>query len=139
LELKSVQTQSTALYLDITVEVRKDRPGLLGYVAAKDINAPFSEGGTQLAFLAYWNISSMTKGLFLYLQTTFSSHRGHILHEEQERVWVQWEPTWVYYKDLGSGRKSLLLQLHDDPEALLRRFHKTCCSVFYPLKDGKTV
>jgi hypothetical protein len=66
----------------------------------------------------------MTRGLFFHLQKTFSSHRGYIVHAEEDRVWIQWEPTWVFYKDLDETKKKQLLPVCYDPEALLRRFHK---------------
>jgi hypothetical protein len=67
----------------------------------------------------------MTRGLFFYLQKTFSSHKGCIVHAEKDRVWVQWEPTWVLYDDLSEVKKKQLLKVCHDPEALLRRFHRT--------------
>ena len=125
LERKSIQSSPRDLLDEFAIEVRKNRPGLLGYVAAKALLDSPNACSRRLAFLAYWNVRPMAKGLFYYLQQAFSSHRGYIVYEEQDRVWVQWEPTWVFYEDLNQRKKDVLLQVSDDPEALLRRFHKS--------------
>jgi hypothetical protein len=125
IESKTIQFHPEALLVEFLIEERRGRPGLLGYVAAKYLDPPSStsSGGKRLAFLAYWKISPMSKGLFLHLQRTFPSHRGQIIHSEKERVWVQWKPTWVYHEDIDSKRKDSLMSLRADPEALLSRFH----------------
>ncbi|KAJ6194077.1 hypothetical protein J3E72DRAFT_200154, partial [Bipolaris maydis] len=124
IERKSIQTSPQDLIYKFSIEVRRDRPGLLGYVAAKAL-PPSSNVRTRLpAFLAYWKIAQMTKGLFFYLQQTYSSHRGYIVHEESGKVWIQWEPTWVVYENLNESKKQQLLQISHDPEAILHRFHK---------------
>ena len=46
------------------------------------------------------------------------------MHAEEDRVWIQWEPTWVFYEDLNEMKKKQLLRVRYDPEALLRRFHR---------------
>jgi hypothetical protein len=124
MERKSIQPSPHDLLYDPTIEVRKNRPGLLGYVAAKALRDSPNAGSRRLAFLAYWQIAPMAKGLFYYLQKTFSSHRGFIVHEEPDRVWIQWEPTWVFYEDLNEKKKEQLLHVSHDPEAILSRFHK---------------
>jgi len=124
IERKSIQPSPHDLLYDPAIEVRKNRPGLLRYVAAKALPISPNAGGRRLAFLAYWKIAPMTKGLFYHLQQTFSSHRGCIVHEEPDRVWIQWEPTWVFYEDLSEDKKKQLLQVSHDPEAILCRFHK---------------
>ena len=125
IESKSVQASPHSLVYDPVIEVRKNRPGLLGYVAAKTLRGSGKARSRRLAFLAYWKVAPVTRGLFFYLQKTFSSHRGYIVHAEKDRVWVQWEPTWVLYDDLGEVKKKQLLKVCHDPEALLRRFHRT--------------
>ena len=125
IESKSVQASPHSLVYDPVIEVRKNRPGLLGYVAAKTLRGSGKARSRRLAFLAYWKVAPMTRGLFFYLQKTFSSHRGCIVHAEEDRVWVQWEPTWVLYDDLNEVKKKQLLKVCHDPEALLRRFHRT--------------
>ncbi|KAF2843988.1 hypothetical protein T440DRAFT_484511 [Plenodomus tracheiphilus IPT5] len=124
IERKSIQPSPCDLLYDPAIEVRKNRPGLLGYVAAKALSVPPAAGRRRLAFLAYWKIAPMAKGLFFYLQQAFSSHRGYIVHEEPDRVWIQWEPTWVFYEDLNERKKKQLQQVSYNPEAILRRFHK---------------
>ncbi|KAI1663333.1 hypothetical protein A1F97_08950 [Pyrenophora tritici-repentis] len=124
MEMKSIQPSPHDILYDPTIEVRKDRPGLLGYVAAKALPVSPNAGSRRLAFLAYWKIAPMTKGLFYHLQQTFSSHQGYIVHEESDRVWIQWKPTWVFYEDLNESKKKQLLHVSHDPEAILRRFHK---------------
>jgi hypothetical protein len=125
MEKKLNQPSSLNLLYEPVIEVRKNRPGLLGYVAAKALFQSPNTGGRRLAFLAYWRVAPMAKGLFFHLQQSFSSHRGYIVHKEQDRVWIQWEPTWVFYDDLNKSKKDVLLQISHDPEALLRRFHKS--------------
>jgi hypothetical protein len=125
IERKLVQSRPQALLVDFAIEARRDRPGLLGYVAAKYLDIPFSNGSKRLAFLAYWKTTPMSKRQFLHLQAAYPSHRGHVVHSEQEKVWVQWEPTWVYYEHLDSKKKDFLYPIRDDPEALLARFHRT--------------
>jgi hypothetical protein len=124
IESKSAQASPCDLVYDPVIEVRKNRPGLLGYVAAKALHSSRNAGSRRLAFLAYWKVAPMTRGLFFHLQKTFSSHRGCIVHAEEDRVWVQWEPTWVFYEDLNEMKKKQLLRVCHDPEALLRRFHR---------------
>ncbi|EUC27185.1 hypothetical protein COCCADRAFT_42009 [Bipolaris zeicola 26-R-13] len=115
---------STHLLYEFSIEVRKDRPGLLGYVAANAL-PPSSTARSRLpAFLAYWKVARMTKGLFYYLQQTYSSHWGYIVHEESGKVWIQWEPTWVVFENLNESKKEQLLQISHDPEAILHRFYK---------------
>lgn len=125
METKSIQTSPHDLLYEPAIEVRKHRPGLLGYVAAKVLLDSSNAGSRRLAFLAYWRVAPMTKGIFFHLQKTYSSHRGYIVHKEQDKVWIQWDPTWVFYEDLSESKKHVLLQLVHDPEALLRRFHKS--------------
>jgi hypothetical protein len=125
METKSIQASPHNLLYEPAIEVRKDRPGLLGYVAAKVLYDSSNAGSRRLAFLAYWRVAPMTKGIFFHLQKTFSSHRGNIVHKEQDKVWIQWEPTWVFCEDLSESKKHVLLQVVHDPEALLRRFHKS--------------
>lgn len=124
IEKKSSQRSPLSLLYEPAMEVRKNRPGLLGFVATKALLDTPRSGKRHLAFLAYWRVAPMTKGLFFHLQKTFSSHKGHIVHEEADKVWIQWEPTWVLYKDLDEKKKKLLLRLSHDPERLLRYFHK---------------
>lgn len=124
IERKSIQPSLHNLLYDPIIEVRKNRPGLLGYVAAKALRVSPNQGSRHLAFLVYWKIAPMAKGLFYYLQKVFSSHRGYIVHEEPDRVWIQWEPTWVFEEDLDESKKRQLPQVSQDPEAILRRFHK---------------
>jgi hypothetical protein len=124
-EMKSAQSLPEALIVEFAMEVRKHRPGLLGYVAAKYMDSPSSNGGRRLAFLAYWKTVPMPQAKFLRLRGEFSSHRGRVVHIEKETVWIQWEPTWVYYEDLDQKKRALLYDLRSDPEALLARFHKT--------------
>jgi hypothetical protein len=124
LEKKSTQVCADALLVDFSIELRRDRTGLLGYVAAKDIDDPSSESGKRLAFLAYWKTARMPKQRFFYLKGEFSSHRGHIVHRERELVWVQWEPTWVYYENLDKKVKGILYPLRKNPQALLDLFHQ---------------
>jgi hypothetical protein len=122
IEPKSVQSLPGAILADFAIEVRRERPGLLGYVAAKYLNAASSS--KRLAFLAYWKTMPMPEWSFLHLQGAYPSHRGHVVHSEGDKVWIQWEPTWVYYEHLDSKKKKLLYPLRDNPEALLARFHK---------------
>ncbi|CAN9422398.1 unnamed protein product [Alternaria alternata] len=110
IESKSVQASPRSLVYDPVIEVRRDRPGLLGYVASKTLRGSGKARSRRLAFLAYWKVAPMTRGLFFYLQKTFSSHRGCIVHADKDRVWVQWEPTWVLYDDLGEVKKKQLLK-----------------------------
>jgi hypothetical protein len=124
MERRSAQPAPRDLLYEPAIEVRKDRPGLLGYVAAKALPVSPNAGSGRLAFLAYWRVAPMAKGLFFYLQQAFPSHRGHIVHEELGRVWIQWEPTWVFYEDLNESKREQLLLVSHDPEAILRRFHK---------------
>ncbi|KAJ6280864.1 hypothetical protein J3E71DRAFT_177581 [Bipolaris maydis] len=124
IEKKSSQRSPLSLLYEPATEIRKNRPGLLGFVATKTILDTPRPGKRHLAFLAYWSVSSTTKEHFFHLQRTFFSHRGHIVHEEGDRVWVQWEPTWVLYKDLDGKKQKRLLRLCHDPEKLLRYFHK---------------
>ncbi|KAF2818157.1 hypothetical protein CC86DRAFT_389117 [Ophiobolus disseminans] len=124
LEKKSLQLQPLPPPLEPIVEVRRDRPGLLGYIAAKELRVTSGKGSKRLAFLAYWRTAPMTEALFFYLQKTYSSHRGHIVNAESKRVWIQWEPTWVYYEDLNESRKRKLFPSRNNPEELLRQFHR---------------
>lgn len=124
IEKKSSQHSPFSLLYEPAMEIRKNRPGLLGFVATKTILDTLRPRKRYLAFLAYWRVAPTTKEHFLYLQKTFSSHRGHIVHEEGGRVWVQWEPTWVLYKDLDEKKQKLLSRLSYDPEKVLRYFHK---------------
>jgi hypothetical protein len=124
MEMKSAQPSPRDLLYEPAIEVRKNRPGLLGYVASKALLVSPNAGSRRLAFLAYWKVAPMAKGLFFHLQKTFSSHRGYIVHQGPDRVWIQWEPTWVFYKDLNKSKREQLLQESHDPEAILRRFHK---------------
>ncbi|KAJ6274153.1 hypothetical protein PSV08DRAFT_367829 [Bipolaris maydis] len=124
IERKSIQSSPQELLHEFPIEVRKDRPGLLGYVAAKALPPYLNAGSRFPAFLAYWKVARMTKGLFYYLQQTYSSHRGYIVHEESGKVWIQWEPTWVAYESLNESKREQLLQISHDPEAILNRFHK---------------
>ncbi|EUC40376.1 hypothetical protein COCMIDRAFT_41275 [Bipolaris oryzae ATCC 44560] len=124
IEKKSIQLSPQDLLYEFSVEVRKDRPGLLGYVATKSLRVSPDAGVRRPAFLAYWKVARMTKGLFYYLQQVYSSHRGYIIHEESGKVWVQWEPTWVFDENLNESKKEQLLQISHDPEAILHRFHK---------------
>ncbi|KAJ5028945.1 hypothetical protein PSV08DRAFT_387769 [Bipolaris maydis] len=124
IEKRSSQRSPLSLLYEPAVEIRKNRPGLLGFVATKTILDASRSGKRHLAFLAYWRVTPTTKEHFLHLEKTFSTHRGHIVHEEGDRVWVQWEPTWVLYKDLDGKKQTQLLRLSRDPEKLLRYFHK---------------
>jgi hypothetical protein len=124
LENKSVQDCAEALLVHFSVEVRRDRTGLLGYVAAKDIDDPSCENGKRLAFLAYWKTTCMTKQRFFSLQGEFSSYRGHVVHKDGEKVWVQWEPTWVYYENVDREKKGVLYALRENPQALLDHFYR---------------
>ena len=124
IERKSIQPSLHTLLGDPVVEVRKNRPGLLGYVAAKTLPRSSNVERRGLAFLAYWKVTSMTRGLFFQLQKTYSSHRGNIVHEEEDKVWIQWQPTWVLSKDLNQTKKKQLLPISKKPEALLHHFHK---------------
>lgn len=123
IEKTSSQNSPLSLLYEPAMEIRKNRPGLLGFVATKTILDTPRPGNRYLAFLAYWRVAPTTKEHFLHLKKTFSSHRGHIVHEEGRKVWVQWEPTWVLYKDLDKKQKQLL-RLSRDPEKVLRYFHK---------------
>jgi hypothetical protein len=125
IERRLLQSRPEALLINFAIETRRDRPGLIGYVAAKYLDVSLGEGSTRLAFLAYWKTTPMTKGQFIYLQATHSSHRGHVVHKEQQKVWIQWEPTWVYYDHLDSKKRDSLYPMRNDPEALLARFHRT--------------
>jgi hypothetical protein len=125
MERKSDQSSPRDLLKEFAIEVRKNRPGLLGYVAAKDLRDSPNAGSRRLAFLAYWKVAPMEKDRFYDLQQAFSSCRGYIVHEEQDRVWVQWEPTWVFYENLDQRKKDVLLRLSDNPKELLHRFHKS--------------
>jgi hypothetical protein len=124
-ERKLLQSRPRELLADFVIETRRDRPGLMGYVAAKYLDVFLGNGSTRLAFLAYWKTTSMTKGQFSHLRAVHLSHRGHVVHEEQQKVWIQWEPTWVYYDHLESKKRSILYPMRNDPEALLARFHRT--------------
>jgi hypothetical protein len=124
MERRSAQPAPRDLLYEPAIEVRKDRPGLLGYVAVKALPVSPNAGSGRLAFLAYWRVAPMAKGLFFYLQQAFPSHRGHIVHEELGRVWIQWEPTWVFYEDLNKSKREQLLLVSHDPKAILRRFYK---------------
>jgi hypothetical protein len=124
MERKSAQPSPCDLLYEPAIEVRKNRPGLLGYVAAQSLLVSPNTGSRRLAFLAYWRVAPMAKSLFFYLQHAFSSYRGYIVHEESDRVWIQWEPTWVFYEDLNESKREQLLQVSHDPKAILRRFHK---------------
>ena len=86
MERKSIQSSPHDLLYDPTIEVRKNRPGLLGYVAAKALRVSPNAGSRRLAFLAYWKVALIAKGLFYYLQQTFSSYRGYIVHKKPDRV-----------------------------------------------------
>lgn len=119
------QPPSKARPFEPAVEVRENRPGLLGYVAAKHLP---TGGGPRLAFLAFWRISPMSKSSFLQLKAAFHSHRGDVVYTKEDKVWVQWEPTWVYYEDVSENKKRFYFQLKDDPNALLRQFHKIIVS-----------
>lgn len=124
IERKSTQSSPQDLLHEFPIEVRKDRPGLLGYVAAKALPPYLNAGSRFPAFLAYWKVARMTKGLFYYLQQIYSSHWGYIVHKELDKVWIQWEPTWVVYENLNESKREQLLQISHDPEAILHRFHK---------------
>lgn len=124
------QPPSEALPLEPIVEIRKNRPGLLGYVAAKYLP---TGGGPRLAFLASWRISPIPKSSFLQLKATFHSHRGYVVHTKGDKVWVQWEPTWVYYEDVSENKKDFYFRIKDDPEALLRQFHRIVVCYSSPL------
>lgn len=128
------QPPSEALPLEPAVEVRENRPGLLGYVATKHLP---TGGGPRLALLAFWRISPMSKSSFLRLKATFSSHRGYVVHTKEDKVWVQWEPTWVYYEDVSENKKDFYFEMKDDPKALLRHFHKTIVCYSSPLAVKK--
>ncbi|XP_014551489.1 hypothetical protein COCVIDRAFT_42201 [Bipolaris victoriae FI3] len=124
MEKKSIQHSPQDLLYQFSVEVRKNRPGLLGYVAAKPLPPSSNANSRFPAFLAYWKVARITKGLFYHLQKTYSSHRGYIVHEEPGEVWIQWEPTWVVYENLDESKKEQLLPICHDPEAMLHRFHR---------------
>jgi hypothetical protein len=124
IERRLAQPAPRDLLYEPAIEVRKDRPGLLGYVAAKALPVSPNAGNRRLAFLAYWKVAPMVKGLFFHLQHTFPSHRGCIVHEDPDRVWIQWEPTWVFYEDLNESKRKQLSQVSHNPDAILRRFHK---------------
>jgi hypothetical protein len=125
IELKSVQSRVDALFEDFAIEVHRGRTGLIGYFAAKDLDDPSSESGKRLAFLAYWRVALMSRQQFLYLQGQFSSHHGRVVHKEQEKVWIQWEPTWVYYENVDRKKRESLVVERDEPQKLLDLFHKT--------------
>lgn len=125
IELKSVQSRVETLLDGFAIEVQRGRTGLIGYFAAKDLDDPSSERGKRFAFLAYWRVALMSIQQFLYLQGQFSSHRGRVVHREQRKVWIQWEPTWVYYENVDEKKQEFLLEKRNDPQKLLRFFHKT--------------
>jgi hypothetical protein len=125
LELKSFQSRVESLLTDFPVEVKRGRTGLIGYFAAKELDDPSNKRGKRLAFLAYWRVALMSRQQFLYLQGQFSSHRGRVVHREQGKLWIQWEPTWVYYENLDKKKQELLLEKRDEPQKLLSLFHKT--------------
>ncbi|EDU47797.1 predicted protein [Pyrenophora tritici-repentis Pt-1C-BFP] len=57
MEAKSIQSSPHSLLYEPAIEVRKDRPGLLGYVAAKFLLDSSNAGSRRLAFLAYWRVN----------------------------------------------------------------------------------
>jgi hypothetical protein len=125
IELKSVQSRVETLLEGFAIEVQRGRTGLIGYLAAKDLDDPSSDSGKRLGFLAYWRVAPMSKQQFLYLQGQFSSHHGRVVHREQDKVWIQWEPTWVYYENVDSKKRESLVRERDKPQKLLDLFHKT--------------
>jgi hypothetical protein len=124
IETKSAQFHPGALLVHFSIEVERHRRGLLGYVAAKYLDSPASQPCKRLAFLACWKTAPMPKGQFAHLQKVYPSHRGFIIHSEQEKDWIQWEPTWVYYERLDRKKQDILYRLRSDPEALLAQFHR---------------
>jgi hypothetical protein len=78
MERKSAQPSPRDLLYEPAIEVRKNRPGLLGYVAAKALLVSPKAGSRRLAFLAYWKVAPMAKGLFfLFTASFFQPSRPH--------------------------------------------------------------
>ena len=90
---------------DFAWEEDNNRKGLLEIMASKCPSLP-SGCHPRIAFLACWKVRKMTVGLFYQFKRQHSSYVGEIVHRvDDSTVWVQWEPTWVYLKNIQQRDK----------------------------------
>ncbi|KAI1569417.1 hypothetical protein PtrEW4_005883 [Pyrenophora tritici-repentis] len=97
MEAKSIQSSPHSLLYEPAIEVRKDRPGLLGYVAAKFLLDSSNAGSRRLAFLAYWReAADALENIFNNnLESRAPDSKFAAIYEHlkaNEALWVNYEP-----------------------------------------------